>query len=422
MKLLVLGTGGREHALAWKLLQSPLCESLYFHPGNPGAMACGVKPLPDFSDLADLAGLTSKVKQLGIDLVVIGPESLLAIGCADFLRKAGLNVVGPNKLEAQLESSKIFAKEFMTKARIPTASHFIAEDDRDLFGLLADRRTYPLVLKLDGLASGKGVVVASSVKDVESFIDRIWIKKEFGAGPHRVLVEEFIEGKELSYIGLCDSLNFIPLSSANDYKRAGNQNTGPNTGGMGSVSPSNILTDELESKIESRITIPLLKQMQKDGFDYRGALYIGLMIDHNNDPYVLEFNARFGDPETQALMLRLDSDLVDLLQHTATATLSQISKPKWKPETSLYVVAAAEGYPESPRKGDAISGLETLDNQVQVFFSGVSIDNGSLYTNGGRVLGLGTLASNRQEARDRIYKNLQRVHWKGIQYRDDIGL
>jgi phosphoribosylamine--glycine ligase len=423
MKILVLGTGGREHAIAWKLAQSPQCETIYLHPGNPGAKAAGLSPLPEFTGGTDPQRLAEKAKALGIDLVVIGPEVLLAAGCADVLRAAGLDVVGPNRDGAQLETSKIYAKEFMVRAKIPTASFFVAEDDRELFAMLADRRTYPIVIKLDGLAAGKGVVIAQSMADVEAFADRIWAQKEFGQGPHRVLVEEFIEGKEISYIGLCDGNRFIPLSSATDYKRVGNHHTGPNTGGMGSISPSALLTSELKARIDSVVIAPILAQLRQDGIDYRGALYVGLMIDDNGQPSVLEFNARFGDPETQALMLRLETDFADLLRHTARGTLAEVpAELQWTDGVSLYVVGAAEGYPTAPRLGDPISGIDAVDRQVQVFFSGVTGDNNKLSTGGGRVLGLGTVAATRDEARDRIYRNLQRINWKGIHYRDDIGL
>ena len=420
MKVLVLGSGGREHALAWKIQQSPRCEKILVHPGNAGTVSRGFSKLsgPDNMPVEEIA---RAAKEMGIELVVIGPEGLLAQGYANFLRKAGFQVFGPDQFAAQLESSKIFAKEFMTRGGIPTAPYLVTDDDRELLLLATERHSWPVVLKLDGLAAGKGVVIAESARDVEDFATRIWVNKEFGPGPHQILIEEFILGRELSYIGICDGETFVPLASATDFKRINDGNLGPNTGGMGSISPSPYFSEKLEKKIQERIIDRILKQFKSDGMDYRGALYVGLMIDDNDDPHVLEFNARFGDPETQALVLRLDSDLIDLLSLASQKDLKSCPKAKWTAEVSLYVVAAAEGYPGKVRTGDPISGLEALAPKTTVFFSGVATEGNHLVTGGGRVLGLGTLAASFESARTQLYRDLKRVHWHGIHYRNDIG-
>jgi len=420
MKVLVLGTGGREHAIAWKIRQSPACERVYLHPGNAGTAVAG---FPTFDNIAidDLSALTKHAQDIGIGLVVIGPEALLEKGYADAFRKAGFPVVGPNQAAAQLETSKVFAKEFMRRAKVPTADFFVIDNFQEMLALKETRRSWPVVLKLDGLAAGKGVVIAENTRDIENFADRIWQQNEFGRGQHKVVVEEFIEGKELSYIGLCDGSTFVPLATATDFKRVGDHNTGPNTGGMGSISPSPYFSAELETKIKKDILGPVLNQLAKDGLDYRGALYIGLMIDAQGCPHVVEFNARFGDPETQAVLLRLQTDFIDLLVHTADATLIQSVSPEWTPGVSVYVVAAAEGYPANPRRGDPITGLELVERSTQVFFSGVSGSGDSLMTNGGRVLGLGTTGPDFAVVRDQIYRDLRRVDWQGIHYRKDIG-
>jgi len=421
MKVLVLGNGGREHALAWKIGQSPQCEKIYLHPGNAGSIRAGLEPLPSLSPQADAAQIAGKAKDLGVSLVVIGPEVLLADGYADFLRTEGLNVVGPGKIAAQLETSKAFAKEFMQRAEVPTADFLVAESDKELLNLLQDRQSWPVVLKLDGLAAGKGVVIADSFADAENFAEAVWGRWEFGRAHHRVVVEEFIVGKELSLIGLCDGSQFIALSSATDFKRIGDGNTGPNTGGMGSLSPSPLYTPELEKVVRETVIDRILAQMKKESIEYRGALYIGLMIDDEGRPFVLEFNVRFGDPETQALVLRLDSDFIEVLDHTARGMLKLCPRPTWSSRVSLYVVAASEGYPTRPVLGDAISGIEAVHPSTQVFFSGVKESEGKLVTAGGRVLGLGTTAETFDIARSQIYKDLRRVDWRGIQFRSDIG-
>lgn len=418
MRVLVLGSGGREHALAWKIKQSPECEKVFLHPGNGGTRKLGLLPLELPS--SDIASLEVAAKKERIDLVVIGPEALLAEGVSDRLREAGFLVFGPSQSGARLETSKVFSKEFMQRARVPTAPFLVAEDDRTLMTLASDRHSFPVVLKLDGLAAGKGVVVAMNRQDIVSFTDRIWKFREFGDGPHRVVIEEFLPGKEVSYIGLCDGTTFTPLSSCTDYKRLSDHHEGPNTGGMGVISPSPYFDTALEAKVSERIVAPVLAQMKKENLFYRGALYIGLMVSPEGDPNILEFNARMGDPETQALMIRLESDLLPYLVATAKGELGSMPAMKWSDSHSVYVVASAAGYPERPRSGDEISGWDAV-SQAVLFFSGVKEENGSLLTAGGRVLGVGALGKTRQDARELAYRNMGRVLWPGMHFRTDIG-
>jgi phosphoribosylamine--glycine ligase len=417
MNILVLGTGGREHALAWKIAQSPRCRQLYLHPGNPGTRSHKISAL--FEGAGDLPRLLKSAREKSIDLVVIGPEAMLAEGYADQFRKQGFLVVGPNQAGALLETSKIYAKEFMVRAGIPTAP-FKTIESLEQFRQNYEAWDYPLVIKVDGLAAGKGVVVATTPEDAQQFSDRLWQHWEFGPSP-RVLVENFIEGREISVIGLCDGKSFVPLSSATDYKRVGEANTGPNTGGMGCISPSPFMTQELEKLIEEKVSDRVLKQMASENLDYRGALYLGLMITPEGLPYVLEFNARFGDPETQSLVLRLESDLLDLLLHTARATLNAADALRWREEKSVYVVAAAAGYPTSPTLGDPIEGLNSINSGAQIFFSGVHQKDGALVTGGGRVLGVGALGSDFAAARRLVYRQLENIRWAGQHFRKDIG-
>jgi phosphoribosylamine--glycine ligase len=418
MKVLVLGSGGREHALAWKLSQEKNVSGVFLHPGNAGTWASGLPTLEDVP-LSNLPALTTAAQRQGVELIVIGPEVLLSKGYADHFREAGFLVVGPGTQGAQLETSKYFAKKFLEAGGIPTAAY---EKVSSPDAVRNHASHLPKVLKLDGLAAGKGVVVATQNADVENFIQRVWGEQEFGPGPHTIVVESFLPGKELSYIGLCDGHHFIALSSASDYKRIGEGNTGPNTGGMGAISPSPLMTPELEKRIQERIVAPTLKQLQTQGIEYRGALYFGLMISPEGEPFVLEFNARFGDPETQALLLRLGPDLLSLLVATAKGELEKAQAPSWKEACSVYVVASAEGYPAQPRVGDAIEGENSLEANAVLFFSGVSKGSKGLVTQGGRVLGVGAVGADAESCREKAYEGLSRIQWKGKYCRRDIGL
>ncbi|MEZ4749882.1 MAG: phosphoribosylamine--glycine ligase [Bdellovibrionota bacterium] len=420
MNILVLGSGGREHALAWKIAQSPEAEKVFLHPGNAGTQSSGFPALPGI-EVSDLDGLVRAAQAHQVELVVVGPEALLAQGYADAFRRAGLLVVGPSKEAALLESSKIFAKQFMQRAGIPTASFQIVDSPESLEAFAHGRDVWPVVLKVDGLAAGKGVVIAQNPEDVLHFSQRVYIEKEFGKDPQRILIEEFLEGREVSYIGLCDSNNFVPLPTATDYKRVGDGNIGPNTGGMGCVSPSPFLTPQVETRITKNVIGKLLAQLEAEKMEFRGALFIGVMLDDKGTPNVLEFNVRFGDPETQATLPRLKSDFLQLLISTAKGELSHCARPDVEESTSIYVVAAAEGYPGPTAQGDSIEKSSEFDKGVTLFYSGVAKNGRGLVTKGGRVLGVGCLETDLDKARDRIYSNLSRIHWRGMHFRHDIG-
>lgn len=416
MNILVLGSGGREHAIAWKLKQSQ--HIVYLHPGNAGTLQ---KNIPNLGAASTLTEIIEAAQEKQITLIVIGPEALLAKDYASQLRQKGFWVVGPGKSGALLETSKIFAKEFMNRAKVPTAAYTIYENWIQFKSGMSQGH-YPRVLKLDGLAAGKGVVIPQTKEEALNFGRLVWEKNIFKTESPRVLQEEFIKGVELSYLGLCDGVNFIPLSSSTDFKRVFDYNKGPNTGGMGAVSPSPYLTPELEQKIQERIVNPILNTLTEEKMDFRGVLYIGIMIDQNQDPFVLEFNTRFGDPETQSLMLRIENDFGIALMATAQGALKTTTPIKWSSQTAIYVVGAAPGYPENPQTGSPISGLEDDSPQTQLFFAGVEQKEDELITAGGRVLGVGALGKDAQEARTKAYERLKKVSWDGIHYRTDIGL
>ncbi len=417
MNILVLGTGGREHALAWRLAKEADTK-VYVHPGNGGTELAGFK---NFGDLPlTPQRISARAQENDVELIVIGPETLLQEGYADFFRREGFKVVGPGISGARLETSKIFAKEFMVRAGVPTAPFEVFDRESELLNFKP--KQWPAVLKYDGIAAGKGVVLAQSSAEIKEFAKRIYKDMEFGAGPHRVLVEDCLPGKELSYIGLCDGKEFVPLASATDFKRVGNSNTGANTGGMGAVSPSPLLTTELESKIHEKIVQPVLSQMQRDRIDFRGVLYIGLMISPKGDPIVLEFNTRFGDPETQAIMMRWEENVIPALMATAQSELTGLAPLKWRRETAVYVVAAAEGYPGKVTTGDMITGIHELNAETPIFFSGVKMQGGKTYTHGGRVLGVGAYGTDVEGARKKAYGALEKITWRGRHFRTDIGL
>lgn len=418
MKILVLGNGAREHALAWKIKHSAACKKVYLHPGNAGTHRQGFEALS--SDAHTASDISKAAKSKDIELIVIGPETLLAQGYADVLRRDGFLVVGPDKAAAMLESSKVFSKEFMQRSGVPTASFKVVSSFEELGKALPT--TYPTVLKLDGLAAGKGVVIPKTRAEALDFGTRVYKTNEFGDGAHQVLIEDHLPGREVSYIGFCDGEHFIPCASATDYKRVFDANEGPNTGGMGAVSPSPYFPNDLKETVDKKIVAPILAGLKKENISYRGILYVGLMVAPNGDPYVLEFNARFGDPETQATLMRLESDLVPLLLATAKGNLRNAPQLHWSPKTSVYIVASAEGYPSKPRFGDVIGGIETLPQSTTVFFSGVSQKEDFLVTSGGRVLGLGATGESLEKARETAYQALKQIHWRGMHFRNDIGL
>ena len=417
MNVLILGSGAREHALAWKLKHQGECHHIWLFPGNAGTRLEGFSHFPEHLSREELV---IQAHRDSIGLVVIGPESFLELGYADCFRKAGIAVVGPNREAAQLETSKIFAKHFLVEAGIPTAPFQIFESEAALLKSPHPDHT-PWVLKLDGLASGKGVVITHSKKEVEAFARAVWKDHLFGTSNQRVLAEDFLPGREISYIGFCDGRSFIPLATATDHKRVFDADQGPNTGGMGAISPSPYVHAELEKTIHQRIVDPLLQNIQKRQLDFRGVLFLGLMIDEHHQPRVLEINTRMGDPETQAVLPRLTSSLLQLLQATATGDLQRIPLPEWDARHSVYVVACAQGYPQAPQLGQRITGTGQLSKEAFLFFGGVGQEQNELVTRGGRVLGVGAMAETLAAARDKAYQYLKPIHWPGIHYRFDIG-
>lgn len=423
MKVLVLGSGAREHAIAWKLNNQKECSEIFAWPGNDGVFNKIIKPLPSAHDLDSC--LASALQQK-IEIAVIGPETFLAQGYADAFRTKGILTVGPNQEAARLETSKLFAKAFFQKAQIPTSPYHIFEDEASL--LQFKRTLWPWVLKLDGLASGKGVVIAQSDQDVKDFARKVWSTQLFGKGPHRILTEDFIPGREISYIGFCDGRHFVSLESATDHKALNDGNQGPNTGGMGAVSPSPLITPSLELSIHKQIIEPFLRELTNQSIDFKGILFFGLMITPDNQPILLECNTRLGDPETQCVLPRLKSSLLSLLLDTAKGSLGSSPPLSWDPRHSVYVVASADGYPEKPQTGDLISGLDYFKEPPSdtftdtfIFFGGVKKTEGHWQTHGGRVLGVGALGDHLLIAQQKAYQALKQVHWNKLHYRKDIG-
>jgi phosphoribosylamine--glycine ligase len=414
MKVLVIGSGGREHALCWRLAQSPDVEKIWCAPGNPGTSECATNVTIRADDISALADFAS---QFGIDLTVVGPEAPLVAGIVDLFRRRGLRIFGPTASAARLESSKAFAKEAMTQAGIPTAAyrHF---DNRVAAEHYCAEVGVPVVLKADGLAAGKGVVVCRTAEEVRQGMVHIWetLKSE------TMLVEQFLHGPEVSFFVATDGEQVIPLGSAHDYKRVGDGNTGPNTGGMGALSPTPYLSERDEAAVVETIVQPLLATMRRQGTPFCGFLYVGLILPEGKPPHVIEFNARFGDPECQVMMRRLQGDLFSLLYDLAdNAPARPLSL---SPRTALAVVHASAGYPESSRNGDPIQGLQRAEQVkgVVVFHAGTAIDRvGHVATNGGRVLAVTAEGSSLEEARERAYEACEKISFPGRVMRTDIG-
>jgi phosphoribosylamine---glycine ligase len=416
MKLLVIGSGGREHALAWKLAQSPRVQKVFVAPGNGGtATENGLENLA-ITGIPELAAFAKKEK---IHLTVVGPEAPLAAGVVDAFRDAGLRIFGPTRAAAQLESSKDFAKSFMTRHGIPTALHRTFERAEDAKAFVTERGA-PIVVKADGLAAGKGVVVAASVAEAHAAIDQIMTARSLGDAGARVVVEQFLEGEEASFIVLSDGTHALALATSQDHKRLRDGDTGPNTGGMGAYSPAPVVTPKMHARVMREVILPTIQGMAQEGTPYVGFLYAGLMIDKSGSPKTLEFNCRLGDPETQPIILRLKSDLLDLIDHALDGTLHQ-AEPQWDRRAALGVVVAAAGYPEEPRKGDAISGLPKATADCRVFHAGTRLEGKTLLTNGGRVLCVTALGDSVKMARTRAYDALDAIRFEGMQYRKDIA-
>jgi phosphoribosylamine--glycine ligase len=416
MKLLVIGGGGREHALAWKLAQSPRVQKVFVAPGNGGtATENGVENVA-ISALPDLIAFAKKEK---IHLTVVGPEAPLAAGVVDAFRDAGLKIFGPTRAAAQLESSKDFAKSFMARHKIPTALHKTFTDAAEAKAFVT-KRGAPIVVKADGLAAGKGVVVAATVTEAHAAIDQMMTQKSLGDAGARVVVEEFLQGEEASFIVMSDGTHVLPLATSQDHKRLRDGDQGPNTGGMGAYSPAPVVTPKVHARAMREVIQPAVQGMAQDGIPYLGFLYAGLMIDKNGTPKTLEFNCRLGDPETQPIILRLKSDLLELIERALDGTLDQV-EADWDRRAALGVVVAAHGYPEEPRKGDAITGLPKPESDCHVFHAGTRLEGKNLVTNGGRVLCVTALGDSVKMARARAYEALDRIRFDGMQFRKDIA-
>jgi phosphoribosylamine---glycine ligase len=416
MKLLVIGSGGREHALAWKLAQSPRVQKVLVAPGNGGtATENGLENVA----ITGIPELVAFAKKERIQLTVVGPEAPLAAGVVDTFRDAGLRIFGPTRAAAQLEASKDFAKSFMTRHGIPTALHRTFERAEDAKAFVTERGA-PIVVKADGLAAGKGVVVAASVAEAHAAIDQIMTARSLGDAGARVVVEQFLEGEEASFIVLSDGTHALALATSQDHKRLRDGDTGPNTGGMGAYSPAPVVTPKIHARVMREIILPTIQGMAHEGTPYLGFLYAGLMIDRSGNPRTLEFNCRLGDPETQPIILRLKSDLLDLIDHALDGTLHQ-AEPQWDRRAALGVVVAAAGYPEEPRKGDAISGLPKPTPDCRVFHAGTRLEGKTVLTNGGRVLCVTALGDSVKMARTRAYDALDAIRFDGMQYRRDIA-
>jgi len=416
MKLLVVGGGGREHALAWKLAQSPRVQKVFVAPGNGGtATEVGVENLP----LSTTAELIQFCKREHIQLTVVGPEAPLAEGMVDAFRDAGLRIFGPTRAAAQLESSKDFAKRFMVRHGLPTARHRSFEDAAAAKAYVAEQPA-PIVVKADGLAAGKGVVVAATRAEADSAIDAMLSERRFGAAGSRVVIEEFLAGEEASFIVMCDGTHVLPLATSQDHKRLRDGDVGPNTGGMGAYSPAPLVTPKIHARVMREIILPAVQGMAQDGHPYVGFLYAGLMIDSAGNPRTLEFNCRLGDPETQPILLRLKSDLLELIEHALAGTLDQ-TEARWDRRCALGVVLAAAGYPDEPRKGDRIEGLPAPSSDCRVFHAATRLEGDALITHGGRVMCVTALGDSLRIARTRAYEVVEQIRFDGMQFRRDIG-
>ena len=417
MRILVIGSGGREHALVWKIRQSPRVTKIYCAPGSAaiGELAEPVAIQPE--QIEQLADFATKEK---IDLTVVGPELPLTLGIADLFESRGLRIFGPNKAAAQLEGSKAFAKEMLQENNIPTASSGTFTEAIPAFQYLAQQRA-PYVIKADGLAGGKGVIICQSLAEAQSAVEEILVRKAFGKAGDKVVIEEFLDGEEASFMALTDGAHILPLASSQDHKRVFDGDQGPNTGGMGAYSPAPVVTAALHERILHEILTPLLAGLKKKNIDYRGVIYVGLMITEAG-PKVLEFNARFGDPECQPIMMRLESDLLPLLEAAIDGKLATI-QCEWSNEPAVCVVLAADGYPGSYGKGKEIHGLEKLKNWQKgfVFHAGTVKDNGRWLTSGGRVLGVTARGLNIAEAVNEVYRAVHEISWEGMHYRNDIA-
>ncbi|WP_406805475.1 phosphoribosylamine--glycine ligase [Burkholderia semiarida] len=417
MKLLVVGSGGREHALAWKLAQSPRVQMVYVAPGNGGTAQDERLKNVDITALDELADFAERE---GVAFTLVGPEAPLAAGIVNLFRARGLKVFGPTREAAQLESSKDFAKAFMKRHGIPTADYETFADAAAAHAYI-DAKGAPIVVKADGLAAGKGVVVAMTLEEAHAAVDMMLSGNKLGDAGARVVIEEFLDGEEASFIVMVDGKHALALASSQDHKRLLDEDRGPNTGGMGAYSPAPIVTPQMHARVMREIIMPTVRGMEKDGIRFTGFLYAGLMIDKDGNPRTLEFNCRMGDPETQPIMARLKSDFSKVVEQAIAGTLDTVELD-WDRRTALGVVLAAHGYPDAPRKGDRINGIPAETEQAVTFHAGTTLNDGDkLVTSGGRVLCVVGLADSVREAQQHAYDTINQINFEGMQYRRDIG-
>jgi phosphoribosylamine--glycine ligase len=414
MKVLIIGGGGREHAICWKIKTYSENYEIFSIPGNGGISLIGKCIKKDVGNFEEVMEVVKKNK---IDVIIVGPENPLSDGIVDFFKNKGIKIFGPEKKGAILESSKCFAKEFMKKYEVPTADYEIGESFEESIKIL-EKRSYPCVIKYDGLAAGKGVRIVENFNEGKNYIEEIFNKKIFKGKPI-VVIEDCLNGKELSYLIFTDTETYIPMVPAKDYKRVFDGDRGPNTGGMGCYSPPIYFNEELEREIKVKIVEPTIKGIQKENIDYRGVLYFGLMITEKG-PYVLEYNVRFGDPETQVILPRLENDLIEIVESIIERDLKRV-KIKWKQEKSLCVILASKGYPSEYEKGKEIKGIDKVKDVI-IFHSGTKIENSKIYTDGGRVLGITGIDKDTIKLREKVYKAVETINFEGKHYRKDIGI
>jgi phosphoribosylamine--glycine ligase len=419
LKVLVIGSGGREHALAWKLAQSPRVDEVIVAPGNAGT-ATEAKCRNVAIKVTDIEGLLALAQEEGVGLTVVGPEVPLVAGVVDRFRVAGQRIFGPTAAAAQLEGSKAFAKDFLARHGIPTAFYAVHTDVDAALAYIREKGA-PIVVKADGLAAGKGVIVAMTLDEAEAAVRDMLSGNAFGDAGARVVIEEFLEGEEASFISMVDGTTALPMATSQDHKRVGDGDTGPNTGGMGAYSPAPVVTPEVHARVMREVVNPTVQGMIADGVPFTGFLYAGLMIDAGGAPKVIEFNVRFGDPETQPVMLRLQSDLVDLVEAAIDGRLD-VTQAQWDPRPSLGVVMAAAPYPDSPRTGDVIVGLDEVPATAKVFHAGTALDAaGHVVSAGGRVLCVAALGESVSDAQRNAYAGVDKVRWTNEFHRTDIG-
>lgn len=419
MNVLIIGAGGREHALGWKVAQNPNVETVFVAPGNAGS-ALEPKLENVAIDVEDIQGLVAFAKDKNIELTIVGPEAPLVIGVVDAFQEAGLAIFGPTQAAAQLEGSKAFTKDFLARHAIPTGAYANFTEIEPALAYVREQGA-PIVVKADGLAAGKGVIVAMTLEEAEDAIKDMLAGNAFGDAGSRVVIEEFLDGEEASFIVMVDGENVLPMATSQDHKRVGDKDTGPNTGGMGAYSPAPVVTQEIHNRIMEEVIYPTVRGMASEGNPYTGFLYAGLMIDKDGTPKVIEYNCRFGDPETQPIMMRMQSDMVELCQAAIDKKLDQVES-KWDPRASIGIVLAAGGYPASYNKGDVISGLPTTEVEGEkVFHAGTADKDGNVVTNGGRVLCASALGNTVSEAQARAYELTKKISWDGMFHRNDIG-